>query len=186
MGLSGHCLCKAVTYTVDVDAPLLTGYDHCDDCQRQSGSTYCKRCFPLPHASSLFLPHAPPFDLFLSRRDCSQNLLHDGGQRRGSQKSCRSCVMSSYCTESATPPPHIFPPPFFPLQAKFKLSELNEPNESFGGVLGRSHWDTRCLSPTTFYGPRHCSLIRPIRSQLEKMASRHVPSVSFLTSCSLK
>jgi len=40
MGLKGHCLCKAVTYTVDVDQPLLTGYDHCDDCQRQSGSTY--------------------------------------------------------------------------------------------------------------------------------------------------
>lgn len=41
MPLSGHCLCKAVTYTADVDAPLITGYDHCDDCQRQSGSTYC-------------------------------------------------------------------------------------------------------------------------------------------------
>ncbi|KAL1842026.1 hypothetical protein VTJ49DRAFT_6192 [Mycothermus thermophilus] len=40
MPLSGHCLCKAVTYTVDVDEPILTGYDHCDDCQRQSGSTY--------------------------------------------------------------------------------------------------------------------------------------------------
>ncbi|AEO55928.1 hypothetical protein MYCTH_2300265 [Thermothelomyces thermophilus ATCC 42464] len=40
MPLTGHCLCKAVTYTADVDAPLLTGYDHCDDCQRQSGSTY--------------------------------------------------------------------------------------------------------------------------------------------------
>ncbi|KAK5788145.1 hypothetical protein VI817_009103 [Penicillium citrinum] len=40
MPLSGHCLCKAVTYTVDVDAPLITAYDHCDDCQRQSGSTY--------------------------------------------------------------------------------------------------------------------------------------------------
>ncbi|KAL2115702.1 hypothetical protein VTJ04DRAFT_9957 [Mycothermus thermophilus] len=40
MVLSGHCLCKAVTYTVDVDKPLLVGYDHCDDCQRQSGSTY--------------------------------------------------------------------------------------------------------------------------------------------------
>lgn len=45
MPLSGHCLCKAVTYTVDIDAPLLVGYDHCDDCQRQSGSTYC-RCSP--------------------------------------------------------------------------------------------------------------------------------------------
>lgn len=42
MPLTGHCLCKAVTYKVDVDEPILTGYDHCDDCQRQSGSTYCE------------------------------------------------------------------------------------------------------------------------------------------------
>ncbi|KAM0254718.1 hypothetical protein ACHAQJ_006499 [Trichoderma viride] len=40
MPLTGHCLCKAVTYKAEVDAPLLTGYDHCDDCQRQTGSTY--------------------------------------------------------------------------------------------------------------------------------------------------
>ncbi|BAE60514.1 unnamed protein product [Aspergillus oryzae RIB40] len=40
MPLSGHCLCKAVTYKADVEAPLITAYDHCDDCQRQSGSTY--------------------------------------------------------------------------------------------------------------------------------------------------
>lgn len=40
MPLQGHCLCKAVKYKVD--APLImTGYDHCDDCQRQTGSTYC-------------------------------------------------------------------------------------------------------------------------------------------------
>ncbi|KAI1325153.1 glutathione-dependent formaldehyde-activating enzyme [Xylariaceae sp. FL0255] len=39
MGLSGHCLCKAVTYTVDSD-PFNVAYDHCDDCQRQTGSTY--------------------------------------------------------------------------------------------------------------------------------------------------
>ncbi|RYP31930.1 hypothetical protein DL767_005471 [Monosporascus sp. MG133] len=39
MGLSGHCLCSAVKYTVDAD-PLIVGYDHCDDCQRQTGSTY--------------------------------------------------------------------------------------------------------------------------------------------------
>jgi len=37
--LSGHCLCKQVTYEIDAE-PLLVGYDHCDDCQRQSGSTY--------------------------------------------------------------------------------------------------------------------------------------------------
>lgn len=40
MPLTGHCLCKAVTFTIDVDEPALVGYDHCDDCQRQSGSTY--------------------------------------------------------------------------------------------------------------------------------------------------
>ncbi|KAJ3035674.1 hypothetical protein HDV00_003560 [Rhizophlyctis rosea] len=40
MPLTGHCLCKAVTYTIDVEKPDLVGYDHCDDCQRQSGSTY--------------------------------------------------------------------------------------------------------------------------------------------------
>ncbi|EED13688.1 DUF636 domain protein [Talaromyces stipitatus ATCC 10500] len=40
MTLKGHCLCGAVTYTIDVDKPLLTGYDHCDDCQRQTGSSY--------------------------------------------------------------------------------------------------------------------------------------------------
>ena len=41
MPLTGHCLCKAVTYSVDVDQPAIVAYDHCDDCQRQSGSTYC-------------------------------------------------------------------------------------------------------------------------------------------------
>jgi len=40
MVLHGHCLCGAVTYTIDAEAPLFTGYDHCDDCQRQSGSSY--------------------------------------------------------------------------------------------------------------------------------------------------
>ncbi|OTB06938.1 hypothetical protein M426DRAFT_91420 [Hypoxylon sp. CI-4A] len=39
MTLSGHCLCGAVKYTIDAD-PIIVGYDHCDDCQRQSGSTY--------------------------------------------------------------------------------------------------------------------------------------------------
>lgn len=53
MVLTGHCLCKAVTYTIDMDAPLLTGYDHCDDCQRQSGSTYC--AFAPPSLSYLLL-----------------------------------------------------------------------------------------------------------------------------------
>lgn len=41
MPLTGHCLCKAVTYSIDADKPDIVAYDHCDDCQRQSGSTYC-------------------------------------------------------------------------------------------------------------------------------------------------
>jgi len=40
MGFTGHCLCGAVTYTIDAEKPILTGYDHCDACQRQTGSTY--------------------------------------------------------------------------------------------------------------------------------------------------
>ncbi|KAJ2978005.1 hypothetical protein NUW58_g7632 [Xylaria curta] len=39
MGLSGHCLCGQVKYTVD-SPPFTVAYDHCDDCQRQTGSTY--------------------------------------------------------------------------------------------------------------------------------------------------
>lgn len=57
MVLKGHCLCKAVTYTVDVDQPLITGYDHCDDCQRQSGSTYCKSHTFTPSVCGYPEPH---------------------------------------------------------------------------------------------------------------------------------
>ncbi|KAG8998357.1 hypothetical protein FRB94_006930 [Tulasnella sp. JGI-2019a] len=39
MTLSGHCLCGKTTFTVDGE-PLLIGHDHCDDCQRQTGSSY--------------------------------------------------------------------------------------------------------------------------------------------------
>lgn len=59
MTLKGHCLCKAVTYTADVDAPLITGYDHCDDCQRQTGSTYCK-----------FIPSSIRIPPLVSLRSC--------------------------------------------------------------------------------------------------------------------
>ena len=55
MPLTGHCLCKAVTYKADVDAPIITGYDHCDDCQRQSGSTYCMHTPPSPPCDVEFL-----------------------------------------------------------------------------------------------------------------------------------
>lgn len=57
MTLTGHCLCGAVTYSIAVDQPLITGYDHCDDCQRQTGSSYCthlpstSNTFPLSHSS---------------------------------------------------------------------------------------------------------------------------------------
>ncbi|KAL4797804.1 Mss4-like protein [Aspergillus venezuelensis] len=39
MPLSGHCLCQAVAYTANAE-PDQVAYCHCDDCQRQSGSTY--------------------------------------------------------------------------------------------------------------------------------------------------
>ena len=55
MGLSGHCLCGAVKYTVDAD-PLIVGYDHCDDCQRQTGSTYCT---PAPYSSHEYYQYYP-------------------------------------------------------------------------------------------------------------------------------
>ncbi|KAI8908143.1 DUF636 domain protein [Powellomyces hirtus] len=40
MPLTGHCLCGKTTYTVDVEKPDAVALDHCDACQRQTGSTY--------------------------------------------------------------------------------------------------------------------------------------------------
>jgi hypothetical protein len=37
--LTGHCLCGNVTYSADSD-PLVTAICHCQNCQRQTGSTY--------------------------------------------------------------------------------------------------------------------------------------------------
>ena len=42
MAITGHCLCKAVTYSIDAENPNAVAYDHCDDCQRYTGSTYGK------------------------------------------------------------------------------------------------------------------------------------------------
>ncbi|MEV4420139.1 GFA family protein [Patulibacter sp. NPDC049589] len=36
---TGHCLCGAVQYHYDGD-PALTAICHCDDCQRQSGTSF--------------------------------------------------------------------------------------------------------------------------------------------------
>ncbi|KAL8332692.1 hypothetical protein RB593_002786 [Gaeumannomyces tritici] len=74
MVLTGHCLCKAVTYKVDVDAPIITGYDHCDDCQRQTGSTYCE--FPPEFFSAQKPPHS------------SSAPLHRGGSPAGDDVVC--------------------------------------------------------------------------------------------------
>jgi hypothetical protein len=38
-GLSGHCLCGQVTYTVSAD-PLMMVNCHCTHCQRQSGAAF--------------------------------------------------------------------------------------------------------------------------------------------------
>ncbi|KAJ3021972.1 hypothetical protein HKX48_007350 [Thoreauomyces humboldtii] len=40
MGLSGHCLCGKTTYEIDAEKPDAGVLDHCDACQRQTGSTY--------------------------------------------------------------------------------------------------------------------------------------------------
>jgi hypothetical protein len=80
MVLTGHCLCKAVTYTIDVDQPLLTGYDHCDDCQRQSGSTYCKRLsIAIPRLIQL---HLSPIVMIVSLLWHSSGCSSSKGQSR--------------------------------------------------------------------------------------------------------
>lgn len=38
---TGHCLCNAPTYSIDVEKPLMVGFDHYDDCQRATGTAYC-------------------------------------------------------------------------------------------------------------------------------------------------
>ncbi|KAG0150589.1 hypothetical protein CROQUDRAFT_652186 [Cronartium quercuum f. sp. fusiforme G11] len=40
MPLTGHCLCGHTTFTIDVNQPDAVGYDHCDACQRQTGSAF--------------------------------------------------------------------------------------------------------------------------------------------------
>jgi hypothetical protein len=63
MAITGHCLCKAVTYSIDVDKPNAVAYDHCDDCQRYTGSTYGTFppwCYP----SSLLTPVLALFAIF--------------------------------------------------------------------------------------------------------------------------
>jgi hypothetical protein len=37
--VSGHCLCGAISYEISAD-PVVTAVCHCDDCQRQSGSSF--------------------------------------------------------------------------------------------------------------------------------------------------
>lgn len=39
MPLTGHCLCGQVSYSVDAE-PMMTALCHCEDCQRQSGTTF--------------------------------------------------------------------------------------------------------------------------------------------------
>lgn len=41
MVLTGHCLCGATKIEIDIDLKDATvGFDHCDACQRQTGSSY--------------------------------------------------------------------------------------------------------------------------------------------------
>ncbi|KAK9896527.1 hypothetical protein P389DRAFT_80609 [Cystobasidium minutum MCA 4210] len=41
MAVTGHCLCGATKLTADIDIKDATvGFDHCDACQRQTGSAF--------------------------------------------------------------------------------------------------------------------------------------------------
>lgn len=40
MAITGHCLCTKSKVIVDADEPALVAQDHCDDCQRESGSAF--------------------------------------------------------------------------------------------------------------------------------------------------
>jgi hypothetical protein len=59
MPVMGHCLCKAVTYSIDVERPNRILYCHCDDCQRYSGSTY-GRLPPLVFIGAIYFPILTP------------------------------------------------------------------------------------------------------------------------------
>lgn len=37
--MNGHCLCGAISYTIDAE-PTVVALCHCDDCQRQSGAAF--------------------------------------------------------------------------------------------------------------------------------------------------
>ena len=57
MAIAGHCLCRAVTYNVAAEKPNAVAYDHCDDCQRFTGSTYSTCSYPIHHPSLAILTH---------------------------------------------------------------------------------------------------------------------------------
>ncbi|KAF3390745.1 hypothetical protein DPV78_011334 [Talaromyces pinophilus] len=40
MVLTGHYLFNATTYSINIKKPLMVGFNHCDDCQRATGSAY--------------------------------------------------------------------------------------------------------------------------------------------------
>lgn len=57
MAITGHCLCRAVTYSIDAEKPNVVAYDHCDDCQRFTGSTYGTCSHTIHHPSLTILTH---------------------------------------------------------------------------------------------------------------------------------
>ena len=42
---TGHCLCGAVSYTINADEPLRMAQCHCKDCQRSSGGGHMSLAF---------------------------------------------------------------------------------------------------------------------------------------------
>lgn len=107
MPLAGHCLCKAVTYTVDMDEPLLVGYDHCDDCQRQSGSTYC--ITPLNIAPSVWIFDQTDTNLSALVAVVKKDKLTINGPVKtysGTKGSSGKVVHRLFCSECGSPIAH--------------------------------------------------------------------------------
>jgi len=84
MPFSGSCLCGKTTYTVDADKPEIVGKDHCEDCQKQSGSAYS--LVAVFHKSAVKI--SGPVKEYTSKGDSGKN------------------VTRSFCSECGSPIAH--------------------------------------------------------------------------------
>jgi hypothetical protein len=86
---TGHCLCGAVSYTINGE-PVLMGHCHCKDCQRASGAG---------HMSNAFFQRD---DFVLNGQTGSHSVTADSGNIN-TRHFCRSCGSRVYGEVSARP-----------------------------------------------------------------------------------